>query len=97
MHPYIVVVNDPVTNKQSLSIPCAESETAILVQKNLQSLFPNAQISVQMSKVVASIPQKVAQATVSTNTTTGLFAKVSSKVPSDDFSELERDLFEGVA
>ena len=35
-----------------MSIPCAESETALLVQKNLQSLFPGSKIEVKIKKQV---------------------------------------------
>lgn len=55
MHPYTVIVNDPTSDRQILSIPCAESETAILVQKNMESLFPSFSIKVKTQAAVLPI------------------------------------------
>lgn len=81
MHPYIVIVCDPVSHKTILSIPCAESDTAILVQKNLQSLFPQASISLQVSNMAANKPSPI----------------ISIVPSEPDFAELEEDLFNDVA
>jgi hypothetical protein len=82
MHPYIVVVSDPINHKKTLSIPCAESETAVLVQKNLQSLFPASTVSLQVSPIKTPA--------ISIISTTNVMQE-------DDFAELEEELFNDVA
>jgi hypothetical protein len=52
MLPYLVQVIDSKSTTPKMSIPCAESETALLVQKNLQSLFPGSKIEVKIKKQV---------------------------------------------
>lgn len=49
MLPYLVQVLDSKSTTPKMSIPCAESETALLVQKNLQSLFPGSKIEVKIT------------------------------------------------
>lgn len=91
MHPYIVVVTDQ--KKQRLSIPCAESETAELVQKNLQSLFPGSLVSIKSQPKHNELPVN--------NTTLSLVKSSSvvpaSELPRNNYDELEEELFNDVA
>jgi hypothetical protein len=82
MHPYTVLVSDSLSKRQILSIPCAESQTAVLVQKNMESLFPNCSVQVQACQQEARVVLE--------------FTSVS-KNKTKDFAELEEDLFGDVA
>lgn len=103
MHPYIVYVRDSQNNKDSLSIPCAEIKTAELVQKNLESLFPDSKIYIKeeikksLSKPVSNSESLVVDSSV---TFLNLKSKKSEDyvgTNSDEFSVLEQNLFEDVA
>ncbi len=91
MHSYLVIVNDKSSKKQTLSIPCAESETAVLVQKNLQSLFPGSSIEIQA--LINKSPQLVNVLKTGKNQGSHL----SALEESPDYTELEENLFEDVA
>jgi hypothetical protein len=87
MHSYLVIVSDKSTKKQTLSIPCAESETAVLVQKNLQSLFPSSFIQIEALLNKSSQLINVLKS-----------AKNQTLIDeSIDYAELEENLFEDVA
>jgi len=92
MHPYIVTVSDK--KKQRLSIPCAEIETAMLVQKNLESLFPDAQVSIKNQ----SKPTDLSVSGSSLSLVHSVNQAQNIQLPcTKDYEELEEELFEGVA
>ncbi len=99
MHPYTVIVCDQISQKAILSIPCAESETAVLVQKNLQSLFPQAMVSLQVSNLGSKSSANYAMAErVNIAESSIVSLRQNPKVNSEhDFAELEEDLFNDVA
>ena len=94
MYSYQVIVQDQINQNQMLCIPCAETETAVLVQKNLQSLFPESQIIVRKQEssqvVLPAVPNCQAN-------NQALWQKHSQANTHNDFAELEEDLFEDVA
>jgi hypothetical protein len=97
MNPYIVIVQDPKNSKISLSIPCAESATALLVQKNLQSLFPQSKVSMNLSKACTSnqATTKIHQEKIPSWLKHNQSSSPSGN--STEYAELEQELFQDVA
>ncbi|MDJ0626266.1 MAG: hypothetical protein QNJ31_07880 [Candidatus Caenarcaniphilales bacterium] len=103
MHPYTVYVLDSIQNNDSLSIPCAELQTAELVKKNLESLFPSSSVLIREQKKKSEVQRKNFNIPGSV---TELKIQISNSSKDDqqisesnvgDFSVLEQNLFEDVA
>lgn len=92
MYSYTVCVLDSTSNIKTLSIPCAELATAKLVQKNLESLFPSAKVFFEKLK------HEDEETKQTPNRDLVLLSNTRSiHPPENDFSILEKDLFDEAA
>ena len=102
MHPYTVYVVNSSNKQDLLSIPCAEMQTAELVKKNLEGLFPGSSILIKerKHKVIAPLKNTQDSKTISFLNVKSIHLNPSideNPQENSDFSVLEQNLFEDVA